>query len=66
MNTILRACVVSVFLGACFFAVPAYGYIDLGTGSYVLQFLAAGALGILFSIKVFWKKIVLFVKNLFK
>ena len=36
----------------------AYAYIDPGTGSYLFQLLVAGALGGLFMVKVYWKKIV--------
>jgi len=32
-------------------------YIDPGTGSYVFQMIIAGALGSLFAIKMFWKRI---------
>ena len=44
---------------------PAYGYLDPGTGSYMLQFLIGGLLGGLFAIALFWKKAVTFVKRLF-
>jgi hypothetical protein len=43
----------------------AYGYLDPGTGSYILQLLVGGLLGGLFAIGVFWKKVVTFVKRLF-
>ena len=43
----------------------AYAYIDLGTGSYLLQILAATLLGALFSIKLYWQKIKTFINNLF-
>jgi len=36
----------------------AQAYIDPGTGSYVIQLLIAAFIGISFSIKIFWKKIV--------
>ena len=38
----------------------ALAYIDPGTGSYVIQLLIAAFIGISFSIKIFWKKIVRF------
>lgn len=44
-----------VFLGA---ASPAYSYIDLGTGSYVLQIVIASVLGSLYMVKLYWKRIV--------
>jgi hypothetical protein len=44
------------------FPATARGYIDPGTGSYVLQLLIAGLLGALFALKVFWRKVVDFLK----
>jgi len=35
----------------------AHAYIDPGSGSYILQILVAGALGALFSLKLFWHRI---------
>ena len=40
-------------------------YIDWGTGSFLFQILIANILGLLFAIKVYWKKIINFVKKLF-
>jgi len=36
----------------------AYAYIDLGTGSYILQAGIAVVLGAILSFKVFWRKII--------
>jgi len=36
---------------------PAYAYIDLGSGSFILQMLLASIFASLFAIKVFWRKI---------
>jgi len=47
------------------FARPAYGYIDPGTGSFVIQVLVGSALGCLLAIKIFWRRIVGFVGRLF-
>ena len=44
---------------------PAYGYIDPGTGSFVIQILIGSALGSLLALKIFWRKIVRFVGRLF-
>lgn len=44
---------------------PAYGYLDPGTGSYILQLLIGGLLGGLFALGLFWKKVVAFVKRTF-
>lgn len=40
-------------------------YIDLGTGSLIIQVLIAGFLGGLFLLKVYWRKVKAFFKNLF-
>jgi hypothetical protein len=44
----------------------AHAYLDPGTGSYVLQLLIGGLLGGLFALGVFWRRVVAFVKGLFK
>lgn len=44
----------------------AFAYIDLGTGSYMLQLLIASLLGALFAIKIFWNKIKSFFQKLFR
>jgi hypothetical protein len=49
--------VAAVVVGLAFPA-AAHAYIDLGTGSYVLQIVAAAALGSLFTVKLYWKKLV--------
>jgi hypothetical protein len=52
-------------LGAILLAGNAAGYVDPGTGSYVLQIAIAFAVGLAFSIKVFWKKIAAFFRRTF-
>ena len=42
-----------------------HAYIDAGTGSLIIQFLIAGAVGGLFLIKAFFGKIKAFFKNHF-
>ena len=37
----------------------AYAYIDLGSGSFLLQMLLAGIFASLFALKVFWTKVTL-------
>jgi hypothetical protein len=44
----------------------AYGYLDPGTGSYMLQFLIGGLLGGLFAVGLFWKRVLAFVKGFFR
>jgi len=43
------------------FPQQSYAYIDHGSGSYFLQLLMAGLLGLLYSIKLFWTKIRVFL-----
>jgi len=51
---------------SCFvFYQDASAYLDPGTGSYVLQMLIAGLLGALFFIKLSWKRMKIFISNLF-
>ena len=44
--------------------VPAAAYIDPLTGSVFLQVLAAGALGALFMIKGWWRRLITFIRRL--
>jgi hypothetical protein len=44
----------------------ASAYIDPGTGSYVVQLLLAGLLGALFALKVFWRRVVGFLRGRFQ
>lgn len=43
----------------------ASAYIDPGTGSYILQVIAAGILGGLFAVKMFWFQVKDFFRRLF-
>lgn len=43
----------------------ASAYIDPGTGSYILQIVAAGILGGLFAVKMFWFQVKDFFRRLF-
>ena len=60
-----RILATGLVLGGGLLAGNAAGYIDPGTGSYVLQIAVAFALGLAFSIKVFWKKIAAFLRKTF-
>ena len=44
----------------------AQAYLDPGTGSYVLQLLLGTALGGLFALGVFWRRVVAFVRRIFE
>lgn len=50
-----------------FFVLPnqAYAYLDPGTGSVILQVVAAAVLGALFTIKMYWRKVKMFFQGLF-
>jgi len=41
-----------------------YAYLDAGTGSYIIQIIIAIAVGGAFGIKLFWRRIYGFFKNL--
>ena len=53
-------CFYVIFL---FFPVPAHAYIDLGTGSYVVQVIIATVLGMLFALKMYFKKFIDFFRK---
>jgi hypothetical protein len=44
----------------------AYGYLDPGTGSYIIQLLVGGLLGGLFAVGLFWKRVIAYVKRIFR
>jgi len=60
-----RILATGLVLGCGCLAGSASAYIDPGTGSYVLQIAIAFLVGLAFSIKVFWKKIVAFLRRAF-
>jgi hypothetical protein len=41
-----------------------YAYLDAGTGSYIIQIIIAIVVGGAFGIKIFWRRIYRFFKNL--
>ena len=48
------------------FAVNSYGYLDAGTGSYFIQILIAFIAAGLFSLKMFWKRVLTFIRSIGK
>jgi hypothetical protein len=60
-----RILATGLVLGGGLLAGSASAYIDPGTGSYVLQIAVAFALGLAFSVKVFWMKIAAFLRKTF-
>jgi hypothetical protein len=63
-----RAARVLLLFTCLLLALPsvAQAYLDPGTGSYVVQLLIGSLLGGLFALGVFWRRVVTFVKGLFK
>ncbi len=41
----------------------AYAYLDPGTGSMMLQMLVAGLLGLAFTLKTYWQRIISYFKK---
>ena len=64
-TTVYLLSVLSACLLVVGFSRDACGYIDPGTGSYILQILIAGIVGSLFVVKIFWKRIAMFLSGLF-
>lgn len=56
--------VVLVFTGV--FTHEAHAYLDPGAGSYIFQVIIAFAIGSLYAVKLFWGKISVFIRNLFR
>ena len=54
----------AVFLFHLIVPSKAYAYLDPGSGSYFLQIGLAALFGILFAVKLLWKKIKGFINNL--
>ena len=55
--------IVSLLFLLLFSSQMAYGYIDPGTGSYLLQIIAAGFFAGAYTVKVYWKSITSFFKR---
>jgi hypothetical protein len=64
MKRMLTICLLVTFfyLGFPSFA---HAYLDPGTGSYIFQLLIAGIVGLAFLVKVYWKRIKLFLAHPF-
>ena len=43
----------------------AEAYLDSGAGSFILQMLIAGIMGAIFTIKLYWYRLKVFIKSLF-
>jgi hypothetical protein len=64
LKRMLTICLLVTFF---YLAFPsfAYAYLDPGTGSYIFQLLIAGIVGLAFLVKVYWKRIKLFLARPF-
>lgn len=51
------------FLVFAFLTKNSQAYLDIGTGSYIIQMLVAGLFGGLLAIKIFWRTIFNFFKK---
>ena len=47
------------------FTPNAQAYIDPGTGSYILQLIIAGLLGVSYAVKIYWRNIKAYISNIF-
>ena len=54
-----------VFGWEILFPKVSHAYLDLGTGSFVLQIVLASAISVLFLMKGWWRKLTLFFRELF-
>lgn len=56
-----------LFLGLLYLIFPrtVYGYLDPGTGSYILQIVLAAFVGAAFTVKIYWAKIKTVFLNIF-
>ena len=52
------SCALLALLASLLLVQETHAYLDPGTGSYILQILIAGLVGMLFMLKVFWGRIV--------
>lgn len=52
-----------IFIVALIFPPTTYAYLDPGTGSYFFQIIIATVLGGIFAVKLFFKKIVNYLKH---
>ncbi len=67
MKTITQISSVALIIYCSWTCFPsnAYGYIDPGTGSFILQMLIGFVLGGIFALKVFWGKVTAFFTRIF-
>lgn len=54
--------IIQVFLLSACLTTPAYAYLDPGTGSMMLQIILGGIAGLLVAGKLFWHRILVFLR----
>jgi hypothetical protein len=62
-SAIKTACLVIFVFSFCF-PTSLYAYIDAGTGSFMLQMFIAGLVGLLFTLKLYFKRIIGAIRKL--
>ena len=69
MKRILRSSLLTIVIMILilYFSFPAraYAYLDPGTGSFIIQLIVGGLLGLAFTIGLFWKRFKVWLTNLF-
>ena len=60
-----KAFIILAFALYFFFPANSYAYLDMGTGSYIIQAILAGFFASLFFIKTYWFKLSKFVSKFF-
>ena len=53
----------TILLSGLFYSSSAYAYLDPGAGSFILQMLIAGIMGIILTIKLYWDRLIDFLKR---
>jgi len=53
-----------LFIGLCY-SQSAVAYLDPGTGSLILQLLIAGIIGAMYTIKLYWYRLKIFIAQIF-
>lgn len=67
VGRVRTAVLVVLVLGAWSLVVPAANaYIDPGSGSIIIQAVAAAAMAVALSVRIWWRRISIFLSNLFR
>jgi len=65
MKLSLIKCIIIFFVLSLVVANNAYAYVNPGVGNILFQLAIASILGIIYVIKIYFRRIILFLKNLF-